>query len=267
MASPRPSPTLKLRLQRYLAACGAGSRRACEDLIREGRVSVNGSLVTEMGVTVEPGQDTVCLDGRTVEPQRRVYLAVHKPLGVLCTSRDPQGRRTVLDLLPAYGERLYTIGRLDADSEGLILVTNDGDLAHLLMHPRHHVHKVYEVWSSKPMAATQQRRMTDGLWIDGEAMRMVSLRESSRDAQGVRYRVVLAEGKKRQIRRMFREAGCKVVRLIRTHLGSVSLGNLAVGQHRPLTAAEVEQLRKDAQARDDDRARPGREGPWRATTT
>ena len=246
MGSPRPSPTPEQRLQRFLASCGLGSRRACEDLIRAGRVSVNGGIVTEMGVSVRPDHDTVLVDGKPVRPQSLIYLAVNKPRGVVCTSSDPDGRRTVLDLLPEFSERLYTVGRLDYDSEGLILVTNDGEFANLLMHPRHHVPKVYRVWSARPLLAEEMRRMLHGMTLEGERMRMLEIREAGRSTNGARYHVVLGEGKKRQIRRMFRAADARVLRLQRVEIGSIGLGNVPLGGHRPLTSAEVERLRREA---------------------
>ena len=244
MGSPRPSPTPEQRLQRFLASCGLGSRRACEEIIRSGRVSVNGRAVTEMGVTVCPDRDTVSVDGKPVHSQATLYFAVHKPRGVVCTSRDPDGRRTVLDLLPGYRERLYTVGRLDFDSEGLILVTNDGEFANLLMHPRHHVPKVYRVWSARPLLAEEMQRMVKGMTLDGERMRMLEIREAGRSTKGARYRVVLGEGKKRQIRRMFRGVGARVLRLQRVEIGAIRLGALPLGAHRALTQAEVERLRR-----------------------
>jgi pseudouridine synthase len=211
-------------------------------LIRSGVVSVDGTPVTEMGVTVDPDLHTVCVDGRPVRPQSTVYLAVHKPPGVMCTSRDPQGRRTVLDLLPAVTERVYTVGRLDLDSEGLLLVTNDGTFAHRLMHPRHHVRKVYQVWIRGALGDDQRAACLAGVTSDRDVLRALEVAYEGFEGDARRYRVVLGEGKKRHIRRMFFELGHRVVRLRRVRIGPLGLGTLAPGQVRPLTPEEVRAL-------------------------
>ena len=167
MASRKPNPLINIRLQRYLAHCGLGSRRACEDLIRTGRVTVNGESITEMGVSVDPEVVTIHVDGALVTPEPKVYLALHKPKGIVCTSSDPQGRRTVLSLLPDISQRVYTMGRLDQNSEGLVLVTNDGDLAQAVTHPSCHVPKVYHVWVNHPLTGAKLDRMT---FLPGQAL-------------------------------------------------------------------------------------------------
>lgn len=243
MASPRPNPSSSgLRLQRYLAACGLGSRRACEDLIRSGVVTVDDLPVSEMGVVVDPVQQRICVNGRPVRPQETVYLAVNKPPGVMCTSRDPQGRRTVLDLLPPTRARVYTVGRLDLDSEGLLLVTNDGDFAHRLTHPRHHVRKEYLVWIRGALDRSQRAACLRGVVHEEETLRALEVAAEGFDAGARRYRVVLGEGKKRHIRRMFGALGHRVVRLKRVKIGPLEVGNLALGASRPLTDPEVAQL-------------------------
>lgn len=240
MASPRPNPSSsRLRLQRYLASCGLGSRRTCEDLIRSGAVTVDGVPVTEMGVVVDPPRQVIRVDGRPVHPQDTVYLAVHKPPGVMCTSDDPQGRRTVLDLLPPVDVRLYTVGRLDLDSEGLLLVTNDGAFAHRLTHPRHHVRKVYHVWIRGALGERQRSACLAGVTSDRDVLRALEVEDEGFDQGARRYRVVLGEGKKRHIRRMFFELGHRVIRLKRVRIGPLELGELAPGQSRPLTRDEV----------------------------
>lgn len=243
MASARPNPSSNhLRLQRYLAACGLGSRRACEDLIRSGVVTVDGEPITEMGVTVDPASQVIQVKGQSVHPQGSVYYAVHKPPGVMCTSYDPQGRRKVLDLLPPMPERVYTVGRLDLDSEGLLLVTNDGDFAHRLTHPRHHVQKVYHVWLRGRLNAGHMNQCLQGVPVEGETLRALAVEEEADRARGRRYRVVLGEGKKRHIRRMFAGLGHRVVRLVRVQIGPLQLGSLLPGRSRPLTADEVAEL-------------------------
>src|SRR5450759_2308052 len=160
--SPKPSPN-KLRLHVWMAQCGAGSRRACESWIAAGRVAVNGKVVTQMGVTLDPHRDAVSLDGRPLRAERMVYLLLNKPHDVLCTCHDPEGRRTVLQYLPRNYGRLYPVGRLDRDSEGLLLITNDGALALAMTHPRYGIQKVYEVRAATPLPEDAAQRFRDGI--------------------------------------------------------------------------------------------------------
>ncbi len=247
LASQRPSPSNRVRLQKYLAACGLGSRRFCETLIAGGRVSVNGVPVVEQGCRVDPGCDSVAVDGRVCRQQAKRYLILNKPAGFLCTSRDPQGRRTFLSLLPPSGERLFSVGRLDHDSEGLLLVTNDGEFALRLAHPRHWVAKTYLVTIPGRLSARDGEGMKAGVVSDGETLqaeRVEFLRVRPRGAS--EYRVILREGRKRQIRRMFAALGHKVLRLQRIAIGTLALGDLPAGKWRELTAAELALLRTES---------------------
>ena len=219
-----------------------GSRRACERLIEAGRVQVDGVTVSDLGRRVDPAACRVSVDGRPVEPARLRYLLLHKPAGYLCTSRDPQGRPTFHDLLPNLGSRLYSAGRLDLDSEGLLLVTNDGPLVQRMIHPRHHARKIYVVWVDHPLDPEWSRRLLDGIEDEGERMRFDFLRRRGSDRDGIRYEVVLRQGRKRQIRRMFAAAGCHVRRLLRTAFGPLQLGDLPPGAWRELTPAEIARL-------------------------
>lgn len=243
---PRPSPTDRVRLQKYLAACGLGSRRACETLIAEGRVSVNGTPVTRQGICVVPSTDSVQVDGRLVALQNERYWAVYKPRGVVSTCHDPEGRRTVLDLMPRTDERLYPVGRLDFDSEGLLLLTNDGALAARLMHPRHEVEKVYRVQTSSTLTATDMERARQGVESEGERLSVAAITPEHSTGHGPVYRVVLRQGRKRQIRRIFAELGHRVTRLTRMSIGPLALGQLQVGQWRELSEQEVAVLYKAA---------------------
>jgi 23S rRNA pseudouridine2605 synthase len=244
--SPRLSPN-NVRLQKYLAQCGVASRRAGEEWIRQGRVAVDGRVVTEVGVSVDPSTQTVSVDGRVIRPESHLYLILNKPRNTLCTSRDPQGRLTYQELLPDLPARVFSVGRLDMDSEGLLLLTNDGELANRLAHPRHHVEKTYHVWVSAPLPPAALAVMTgEGIDSEGERLRMKSITPKGETRGGLLYEVVLGEGRKRQIRRMITWAGPKVLRLLRVAMGPLKLGALKSGAWRRLTRDEVDQLRKSS---------------------
>lgn len=243
--SPKQNPRPDIRLQKYLASCGVASRRHCETLIASGDVSVNGRVVTELGSRVCPLSDRIAVKGRRVEPEPPVYFMVHKPAGYLCTNRDPRGRPTFLDLLPRVSGRVYSVGRLDGASEGLLLVTNDGDLAHRLMHPAHRKRKHYRVQITHAPSAENVRKCLHGMDIEGVPMRMESCRILSSRTKGIWCEVVLLEGRNRQIRRMFGAQGIGVIRLIRTGFGPLRLGSLPPGKARPLTEGERAALRNN----------------------
>jgi 23S rRNA pseudouridine2605 synthase len=236
----------KVRLQKYLADCGIGSRRACEKIIEAGRVSVNGETVTRQGVTVNPATDEIRVDGKVVRTEGKDYILLNKPIGIVCTSSDPQGRPTFLTLLPKSAVRLYTVGRLDRDSEGLLIVTNDGDLAQTLAHPSHLVEKFYYVWVSGVLTVEQMTQMKQGVVSDGETLRAVAVDQLEIEPAMSRYRVVLREGKKRQVRRMFMACGLRVWRLQRYGVGPLTLGSLRPGEWRRLSSKEVQELRRFA---------------------
>ena len=209
-------------------------------------VAVDGETVRRQGMVIDPARQSVTVRGRLVRLPRRVYLALNKPRGILCTSRDPGGRPTVQSLLPAGLPRVYTVGRLDRDSEGLLLLTNDGDFAHALAHPRHHVPKTYLVWTASALDRPARERMLAGVEDDGEVLRALAVDEIARTAAGARYRVVLGEGRKRQIRRMMAACGLSVRRLQRVAVGGLQLGGLRPGEVRPLCPAEVRRLLAEA---------------------
>jgi 23S rRNA pseudouridine2605 synthase len=232
-----------VRLHKHLARCGLGSRRACERLVAAGRVSVDGRAVSEQGVCIDPAAQAVEVDGRRVELQGSTVLMLNKPRDILCTSSDPRGRRTFLSLLPRLDERLFTIGRLDRDSEGLLLVTNDGDLAHALMHPSRGVEKKYRVWVDRKLAPGEMSRIRSGINSGDDNLKAddVALVESGADA--FVYELRLHEGRNRHIRRMIEALGLKVKRLKRTAVGPLELGSLRLGCWRYLEADEIAGLR------------------------
>lgn len=231
-----------VRLNRFLALAGVCSRRAADELIRQGRVRVDGASIPESGVKVDPGKSVVTVDGQRVRLQTTTYLAFHKPRGVVCTNAPGERRRRVIDCLPEGEGRLYTVGRLDADSTGLILVTNDGGFAEKVAHPRHGIEKTYEVTvQGRPAAASLERLRRGGLVGDirTEGAVVDVVRETDDTTE---LRVVLGEGKNREIRRMCARVGHPVVQLKRVRIGPVELGAMAVGEHRPLNPQEVEAL-------------------------
>lgn len=240
----RESDAESLRLQAYLARAGVASRRACEDLIRDGRVRVNGR-VAELGSKVIPGRDRVELDGREVRLQRLLWLALHKPTGYVTTREDPQGRKTVYDLLPSEYHHLFHVGRLDRDSSGLLLLTNDGETANRLMHPRYGVTKEYLVDIEGEPSVKQLRRLVEGVELeDGMAhAEEVELRDEVR-AGVFRIALVMQEGRRREVRRMLEAVGYPVKRLFRRRFGPIRIGRLPPRQWRLLSHDEVRLLKE-----------------------
>ena len=228
--------TQGVRLQLYMARCGVASRRACEALITEGRVRLNGAVVKEMGVRVRPG-DVVQLDGRALRAApKALYVALHKPRGYICTNSDPQDRPLALDLLrDRYGSRLFSVGRLDYLSSGLILFTNDGEFARKVAHPSSSIEKEYLVETKLPVPEDLLVRFTRGIVIEGVDYRILRFRRRS----STRVEIVLAEGKNREIRNLFTAHRIPVTRIHRIRIGIVEIKGLQPGRHRPLTPKEV----------------------------
>ncbi len=236
-----------MRLARYLAACGVAARRKAEELIQAGRITVNGAAVTTPAFNVTPGADRVAFDGKPVEPpRRRTAVVLNKPPGYTCSAADEHAERLVGELLPPALGRLFTVGRLDRDSEGLLICTDDGDLAQLLAHPRHEVSKTYRVRVVPHSTPEILARMCDGLEDEGDLLRCSQARVWKREARGDVLELVLKEGKKREIRRLCRQCGLRILRLQRTRYGTLELGDLPEGGWRHLTAAETEALRAAA---------------------
>ena len=234
------------RLQRALARAGQGSRRSSEELIAGGRVKVNGRVAV-LGDKVDPTTDEVEVDGVRVNLDPNVrYYALHKPAGVVTTLRDPQGRPSVRDLLPADGPRVFPVGRLDRETEGLLLLTNDGELANRLTHPRYGVEKEYLAEVDGRPGPRHVAALRRGVDLDDGPARPASVRIV--DARGDRgqLRVVMTEGRKREVRRMLAAVGLPVVRLVRLRVGPVTLGALRPGSHRELSVEEVRGLAEAA---------------------
>jgi 23S rRNA pseudouridine2605 synthase len=235
------------RLNKFLARAGVGSRRHCDDLILRGRVAVDGRVVRELGTKVEPGRQQVSVDGQPLRAERPVYWLVHKPRGYLSTNFDPAGRPRVVDLVPHVAQRVYTVGRLDEDSEGLMLLTNDGELANRLMHPRFGVEKTYHVQVAGRPEREDLRQLLKGVWLSEGHVRARRVRRLKGQGESTWLEVVLSEGKNREIRRMLARLGHKVLRLRRVAIGPVLLGHLAPGKSRPLRGAVLDRLRRAAE--------------------
>jgi len=232
----------QIRLQKYLSDCGITSRRAAEVLIADGKVTVNG-IVAVIGTKITPDADEVRLDGNIVAPKSGcLYIALHKPAGVITSAADQFGRKTVVDLVADIGERVYPVGRLDYATNGLILLTNDGEIANKLLHPRHGVEKVYDVKLARHLSAADVHAFKQGIVIDRRLTRPAVLEISPRDKRHAH--VILQEGRNRQVRKMFTAIGNRVVSLTRVAIGPIELGNLKIGEYRRLTAAEIAFLKR-----------------------
>ncbi|MCA9178150.1 MAG: rRNA pseudouridine synthase [Planctomycetales bacterium] len=235
------------RLQKVLAAAGVGSRRECEELILEGRVEVNRQVVTELGVRVEPDSDVIRLDGEVVKTARNVYYMLNKPPGVVTTNWDPEGRTRVIDLVRS-DYRLFPVGRLDRTSEGLILLTNDGELANQLAHPRYGISKTYYVVVAGHPKYEELQVLERGVRLAEGLAKVESVAIKKRLRQSTALEIVLREGKNREIRRLLARVGHKVLKLQRIAQGPLRLGALALGDSRQLTMEEVAGLRRACHA-------------------
>ena len=235
-----------MRLQKYLAECGVASRRHAEDMITQGLVQINGITVREMGLKVEEG-DEVRVRGDIVTPQaEKRYVLYYKPIGEVTTSSDPEGRPTVLDRFRDFPVRLYPVGRLDFDSEGLLLLTNDGDLTARLTHPSGEVNKSYIARVSLQLTDEELNRLRFGVMIDGRKTAKAGAKILKQESLFTDVLITIHEGRNRQIRRMVEALGHQVIRLKRVKYGPVELGTLARGEWRDLSAQEVSDLRRSA---------------------
>ncbi len=234
----------EMRLQKYLALCSVASRRAAEGLITEGRVSVNGSVVTELGTKVSDG-DVVCLDGNEISPgDKKIYIMLNKPKGCVTTVSDERGRKTVMDYVTDISGRIYPVGRLDYNTEGLLILSNDGEFTYALTHPKHEKEKVYEALVSGIMLHGAAQKLERGVYIDGKktSPAKVDVLEHRRNSSVVR--ITIHEGRNRQVRKMCEAVGHNVLSLKRTSVGGIELGNLPLGKWRHLNDNEVKRLMK-----------------------
>lgn len=238
-----------IRVQRYLSQAGAASRRQAEALIGQGRVAVNGEPVAEMGVRVAPGRDVVAVDGRVVEPAPRRWLVLHKPVGVLCTRSDPHGGETVYDVLPGWASGLRYVGRLDRDTSGLLLMTNDGALAAALAHPRSRVEREYVAMIRRPVTAQTIRALKAGVELEDGFARPKRVRRAPMEGGQWGVSLVLTEGRKREVRRLLKAVGCPAASLCRVRFGPFRLGGLAPGRWRPARPSEITTARSEVRPR------------------
>ena len=231
-----------MRLNKFLASAGVASRRKCDQLLQQGLISVNGQVVSELGTVINEKKDKVFYEGRQVLlPSSFVYIKLNKPKGYACTAKDEKGRKTIYDLLPQ-GERLFSIGRLDYDTEGLIILTNDGDFANKVAHPRYSVDKEYHVTIEGQIKESELAVLRKGVVIEGQRMPSAKVEFLSNDGKNTKLSVVIDEGMNRQIRRMFEAIGKNIKLLKRVRIGNVRLGGVKRGDFRDLTTQELDSL-------------------------
>jgi len=230
------------RLQKILARAGLGSRRKCEEFIKAGRVTVNGRQISEMGVKVDAEQVTIAFDGQPVCGEENIYLLLNKPAGYVTTLSDPQGRPIVTDLLPDIKKRVFPVGRLDLNSEGALLLTNDGKLTNYILHPRYNVTKTYEIMVKYSPSPEKLQQLERGISLDGVQTLPAKIRVLSRKKTKIKLEIILHEGKKRQIRKMFSAIGHPVQRLKRTAYGGLTLGKLQPARYRFLSKKDIKNI-------------------------
>ena len=232
-----------MRLQKYLALCGVASRRNAEKLIMDGHVTVNGNVVTAMGVQVDESADVVCVDGQHVLPEiEKHYIAYNKPVGEVTTVSDPEGRATVMDKFRDYPVRLFPVGRLDYDSEGILLLSNDGDMMNRVLHPSFEIKKAYLVRASNQVSDDEIIRLRKGVIVDGRMTSPAEVRLIRRETFSTDLLITIHEGRNRQVRKMIDAIGHQVVHLKRVQFGPVLLGDLPTGMWRKLTDDEIRKL-------------------------
>lgn len=231
------------RLQKVMARAGVASRRKSEEIIRAGRVKVNGEVVTVLGTKVDPEKDRIEVDGREISLERKVYFLLNKPCGYITTVDDPYGRKTVLDLLPDISQRIYPVGRLDMDSEGLLLFTNDGDLTYRLTHPGHEVEKEYFVQVEGRVTEKEVRQLEEGVELEDGLTAPARVRDLTVRGQVSQFRISIHEGRNRQVRRMCEKLGHPVRRLVRERIAFLTLKGLPAGRFRKLSSDEVRRLK------------------------
>ena len=232
-----------MRINKYLADCGVASRRKCDELIIQGKVKVNGKVTRELGLDIKP-TDVVLFENRVVRPSvKRVYYKLHKPKGYVTTASDEKGRKTVVELMRKVQERVYPIGRLDYDTEGLLILTNDGDITNILTHPKNAVKKTYIASVEGELTNVDVKTISKGVDIGGYITQPCSVQILDKDDKFTRVEVIISEGKNHQVKKMFEAVGKTVVFLKRVSIGEIKLGGLARGEYKALTTKEIAYLK------------------------
>lgn len=234
---------MKERLQKILARAGTGSRRTVEQYIQDGRVSVDGTVVSDMGVKVDPAEHEICLDGKPVDsPEDKIYILLNKPVGYVTTLSDPQGRPIVTTLLRGITQRVFPVGRLDLNTEGALLLTNDGALAQRILHPRFEVTKTYVAKIVGQPSVESMKRLASGIELEGRRTAPARLKVLRRSSRFSVIEITIHEGRKRQVRKMFAAVGHRVVALKRTAYGGLKLGPLPTGKFRIIGKSDIEKI-------------------------
>ena len=237
----------EVRLQKFMAHAGVASRRKSEEIIAAGRVKVNGETVTEMGFKIDPTEDYVEVDGNEIEREKKRYFKLHKPVGVISTASDPKGRKTVVEFVDDIKQRLYPVGRLDYNSSGLILLTNDGKLTHILTHPSFEIEKTYRVIADGRIAKDDIARLEAGVELDDGMTAPARVDQLNYQGERTKFLITIHEGRNRQVRRMCQAVGHEVTDLMRLRFGPIELDNLQPGERIELSSEEIARL-KDLKA-------------------
>lgn len=232
----------KMRLQRYLAICGIGSRRKCEEYILQGRVKVDGKIINELGVKIDPEKNLIFFDNKEIKPEEVIWLKLNKPTKYICSSNDPKIGPSYLELLPNNLGRLYAVGRLDYMSEGLLLITNDGEVAYKLTHPKYEIKKTYELKTLKTISEKKIKILRNGIKSNNEILKLVDIKQNEKSISPC-YIITLSQGKYRHIRRMMKEINIPIKSLKRISIGPTKLGNIKIGEYKILTNEEINELK------------------------
>ena len=234
--------SMEERLQKILARAGIASRRAAEEMIRAGRVRVDGHTVTQLGYKADPAKVQIHVDGREIASEEKIYLLLNKPAGYITTLSDPQGRKQVTDLVREVPGRLFPVGRLDFDTEGALIMTNDGAFAHRILHPSHEINRTYEALVSGRPNRDTLRQLSEGIALDGLVTAPARLRLLRQEARKALVEIIIHEGRKRQVRRMFQAVGHRVLHLRRTAYGALRLNDLPPGHYRMLSPTDLNRI-------------------------
>ncbi len=234
----------EVRLQKFMAHAGVASRRKSEEIIAQGRVKVNGETVTEMGFKIDPTEDYVEVDGEEIEREKKRYFKLNKPVGVISTASDPRGRKTVVEFVDDIKQRLYPVGRLDYNSSGLILLTNDGKLTHILTHPSFEIEKTYRVIADGRIAKTDIARLEAGVELEDGLTAPAKVEDLSYQGDRTKFLITIHEGRNRQVRRMCQAVGHDVTDLMRLKFGPIGLDDLKPGERRELSSEELARLKE-----------------------